>query len=184
MPPRGRAREHPEKAAKLQHPAEQPAQYQQRSQLEPQARRKRQRRGRVEGGPTVASPPSRLPQAQPPSIASLSAKYDTSAWFAAGTTAQVALGALSSETRCPICYGKLKHTRVSLVCGHRYCAECIDHCMRLEIAGRCGTTGARTRMLVRRRAGPGLAPAYTCTLARGRGCRFWPCTRMPRLHCS
>lgn len=28
--------------------------------------------------------------------------------------------------------GMLKNTRLSMVCGHRFCAECLDHCLRRE----------------------------------------------------
>ncbi|GAX77120.1 hypothetical protein CEUSTIGMA_g4566.t1 [Chlamydomonas eustigma] len=48
----------------------------------------------------------------------------------------VDLSQLNEETKCPICFGKIKKARVSIVCGHRYCGDCIDHCMRLEIPGR------------------------------------------------
>jgi hypothetical protein len=48
----------------------------------------------------------------------------------------VDLRKLNEETKCPICFGKIKRARVSIVCGHRYCGDCIDHCMRLEIPGR------------------------------------------------
>ncbi|KAG1659603.1 hypothetical protein FOA52_013949 [Chlamydomonas sp. UWO 241] len=80
------------------------------------------------------APPTGPPAHQ--SIAEVAVAYDTSQWFAEGGTVPVCLASLDAETRCPICYGKLKRTRMSTSCGHRYCSECIDHCMRLEIPGR------------------------------------------------
>ncbi|GIL66138.1 hypothetical protein Vafri_19736 [Volvox africanus] len=41
----------------------------------------------------------------------------------------VALARLVEETRCPVCFGILKHTVTSTVCLHRFCALCIDKCL-------------------------------------------------------
>ncbi|GIL86554.1 hypothetical protein Vretimale_11575 [Volvox reticuliferus] len=41
----------------------------------------------------------------------------------------VALARLAEETRCPVCFGILKHTVTSTVCLHRFCALCIDRCL-------------------------------------------------------
>ncbi|GLI67677.1 hypothetical protein VaNZ11_011939 [Volvox africanus] len=41
----------------------------------------------------------------------------------------VALARLVEETRCPVCFGILKHTVTSTVCLHRFCALCIDRCL-------------------------------------------------------
>eukprot|EP00195_Chlamydomonas_chlamydogama_P012552 CAMPEP_0202916206 /NCGR_PEP_ID=MMETSP1392-20130828/67962_1 /ASSEMBLY_ACC=CAM_ASM_000868 /TAXON_ID=225041 /ORGANISM="Chlamydomonas chlamydogama, Strain SAG 11-48b" /LENGTH=386 /DNA_ID=CAMNT_0049608543 /DNA_START=24 /DNA_END=1181 /DNA_ORIENTATION=+ len=69
-------------------------------------------------------------------IKELAALYDSRPWFEEGRTVAIQLSALEDETRCPICYGKIRNARVSSVCLHRYCASCIDHCLRLEIPGR------------------------------------------------
>eukprot|EP00877_Chromochloris_zofingiensis_P005442 jgi/Chrzof1/1489/Cz10g09220.t1 len=48
----------------------------------------------------------------------------------------VKLAKLKDETRCPICYGKIRNARVSMVCLHRYCATCIEQYLRAKLPGR------------------------------------------------
>eukprot|EP00197_Chlamydomonas_leiostraca_P006175 CAMPEP_0202859606 /NCGR_PEP_ID=MMETSP1391-20130828/1648_1 /ASSEMBLY_ACC=CAM_ASM_000867 /TAXON_ID=1034604 /ORGANISM="Chlamydomonas leiostraca, Strain SAG 11-49" /LENGTH=197 /DNA_ID=CAMNT_0049538655 /DNA_START=77 /DNA_END=666 /DNA_ORIENTATION=+ len=52
-------------------------------------------------------------------------------------TVGVNLEELENLTRCPICYGKIKSARVSTVCLHRFCAQCIDRALRCcDLPGR------------------------------------------------
>ncbi|KAF6256239.1 hypothetical protein COO60DRAFT_136590 [Scenedesmus sp. NREL 46B-D3] len=64
--------------------------------------------------------------------------YNVDKWRQPRSMVQVQLAKLKEETRCPICFGKIRSARISMVCLHRYCAKCIEQYLRTNVPGRHG----------------------------------------------
>ncbi|WIA16384.1 hypothetical protein OEZ86_007873 [Tetradesmus obliquus] len=64
--------------------------------------------------------------------------YSIDQWMQPRSMVQVQLAKLKEETRCPMCFGKIRSARISMVCLHRYCAKCIEQYLRAKVPGRHG----------------------------------------------
>eukprot|EP00775_Hariotina_reticulata_P003905 gene3905-4159_t len=71
-------------------------------------------------------------------VAKYSRLYTTEQWLQPRSLVQVQLAKLKEETRCPMCFGKIRSARISMVCLHRYCAKCIEQYLRAKVPGRHG----------------------------------------------